>query len=473
MSKPIVVVISQNQMMASELPGLFQGDAEICACVTVEEFIELAKKHEPGALLADFRRASDSGDEEVRAIETVRVRHPNIHIAMVTPIDCPENLARYALATAITHLRGHLDREALLKAFGPLFHPKPFVFDDSRNPALASLVPFPMKEMEPPLIALTGSSRRYETWSPDFCQTLSDLESAAAHDVTVCLVGESGSGVTHLARLIHEISPRRYEPFLTIACGALPNEQFDRELFGEFEEVSFGERQGRQGKLLEACRGTILLDEIETLGLQQQVRLLRVLESGEFVPAGSQLTHCNQSRLILARRLALQPLVALGRFKPELYYRLTMMSFVVPPLRHRKNDIAPLANKFVRQFAFKHGISISRIDTGLFDVLLNYPWPGNLRELEQVIERAVILCRDGQLQSSHLPSHLMFNPTDTGNSAQFNPGTPVNSLVLNEKEIIEQTLFQNRFRRTNTATQLGISPMSLYHKMKKYGLRNG
>jgi DNA-binding NtrC family response regulator len=474
MSKPVIVVISRDQMMASELPGLFQGQAEIRACVSLEEFIELARHQEPSALLADFRWMSDGGDDEVRTIESVQLRHPNIHLAMVTPHDCPENLVRCASTKAITHLRGHLDRAALLKAFGALFQHERTVLEVRPITHQSSSESFQIKDIEaPPLIVLTGISRRFETWSSDVCQMLSELEAAAKHDVTILLIGETGSGISYLSRLIHEISSRRHEPFLTVSCGALPNDSFDRELYGHNKGALSGKHHNREGKFLEACRGTIVLDEIDTIGLPQQVQLLRVIESGEFKAVGSSLTNMNQSRLILASSLSLQPLVEHGRFKSDLYYRLNVMSFVIPALRHRKTDIAPLAHKFVRQHAIKHGITISGIDSEFLVILSNYPWPGNVRELEQVIERAVILCRGGRLERSHLPPHLMSNHAAvTGRVGKIGQGTLMNQLALNEKEIIEQSLFQNRFIRTNTATQLGISRITLYNKMKKYGLKN-
>jgi transcriptional regulator with PAS, ATPase and Fis domain len=221
--------------------------------------------------------------------------------------------------------------------------------------------------------------------------------------------------------------------------------------------------------------------------LEQQVKLLRVIETGEFEPVGSNHTQRCQARLVVASNLDLQPLVEQGRFRPDLYYRLNMLKFVIPPLRHRKMDVVPLAKKFIRQFSIKHNIRIEEIDPSVFGLLLDYPWPGNVRELEHVIQRAVIYCRDGRLMASHLPQHIL-----SGNAGPTNDPTVVlskidtsmkpltdkdeltlgNQIAINEKEIIEQTLFKNSFSRTNTAKELGISRVTLYNKMKKYGLQN-
>jgi DNA-binding NtrC family response regulator len=491
MSKPVIVVLSRDQLMASELPGLFQGRAEIRACDSLEELIDLTQHLEPDALVADFRRASSGGHHETRILETVQQRLPKARVAMVTADVCPETLERCAAMTEITHLRGHLDRAALLKAFHSLFP------DGAETPMHSSVIPRTIGGSTNPTVVeqtdesslgvLTGISRRYETNSPHLKQMLIDLEVAARHDVTILLIGETGAGKTYLSRLIHEVSPRRHEPFLPVACGALPNDLIESELFGHTKGAFTSAHQDKEGKFVAARRGSILLDEIDVLGLEQQVKLLRVIETGEFEPVGSNHTQHCQARLIVASNLDLQPLVEQNRFRPDLYYRLNMLKFVIPPLRQRKMDVIPLARKFVRQFSIKHGIRIDDIEPGVFNTLLDYPWPGNVRELEHVVQRAVIYCRDGRLLTSHLPPHILSGKAGPTNDStvvlsQYDtaPGIPRDKedftlggqIALNEKEIIEQTLFKNTFSRTKTAKELGISRVTLYNKMKKYGLQN-
>jgi len=313
---------------------------------------------------------------------------------------------------------------------------------------------------------------------------LADLEVAARHDVTILLIGETGAGKTYLSRLIHEVSPRRHEPFMPLACGALPADLIESELFGHVKGSFTSAHADKEGKFIAARRGSILLDEIDVLGPEQQVKLLRVIETGEFEPVGSNQTLRCQARLIVASNLDLQPLVEQGRFRPDLYYRLNMLKFVIPPLRHRKMDIIPLARKFIAQFALKHGVPIEHTDNSLFQSLLEYPWPGNVRELEHVVQRAVIYCRDRVLSAQHLPPHILSgaagptnDPTVVLPGSSLTPAMlpPENrslggQIALTEKEIIEQTLFKNSFSRTKTACELGISRVTLYNKMKKYGM---
>lgn len=214
------------------------------------------------------------------------------------------------------------------------------------------------------------------------------------------------------------------------------------------------------------------------LGPEQQVKILRAIETGEFEPVGSNKTYKSQARLVVASNLDLKPLVEKGRFRPDLYYRLNMLKFEVAPLRDRKPDIGPLARNFVAQSAAKHNIKVERIDDSLFGVLYAYPWPGNVRELENVIQRAVIYCRNGVLTADQLPYDILVGNAGPTNDPSVQLGTSManhattlnRQISLTEREIIDQTLLKNNFSRTNTAKELGISRVTLYNKMKKYGM---
>ncbi|HIE96078.1 MAG TPA: sigma-54 factor interaction domain-containing protein, partial [Fuerstia sp.] len=190
-------------------------------------------------------------------------------------------------------------------------------------------------------------AERYRTRTPALRQMLDRLEIAAKHDVTILLIGETGVGKTHLAKLIHESSNRREEPLLTVPCGALPGELIESELFGHVKGAFTSAHAGKDGKFLAAGRGTILLDEIDVLTPEQQVKLLRVIEKGLFEPVGSNETLKVEARIIAASNLELQPLVEKGLFRPDLYYRLNTLSFDIAPLRKRLPDIEPLARYFV------------------------------------------------------------------------------------------------------------------------------
>ena len=324
------------------------------------------------------------------------------------------------------------------------------------------------------IAVIEGVTRRFETRTPGLATILGELEIAAAFDVTILLVGETGSGKTYLSRLIHEVSPRRGEPFLTVACGALPADLIESELFGHVRGAFTGAHADKDGKFVAAGKGTVLLDEVDVLAPAQQVKLLRVIETGEFEPVGSNETLRSRARLVVASNVDLQPLVAEGKFRPDLYYRLNMLKFDLPPLRGRMPDIEPLARTFVLRLSERHRRQITQIDPSFMEALSNYSWPGNVRELENVVQRAVIYCRDGVLTPRDLPAHVLAGGSAAAHRKLPMPGLIPSSLearvATSEREIIEQALRRNDFRRSTTARDLGISRVTLYNKMKKYGL---
>jgi DNA-binding NtrC family response regulator len=481
MSQPVIVVLSRDHQLSADLPGWLDGRAQVRACDSLEELFDLARRVSPQCILADFRRSGPAGVQEQRTFDALLGRWSSQNLAVLAPDECPAALEHTVTAAQVRVIRGRVDRQSLLQVMHELL-------GDTQDDAIADEaldVPAPMAAAEDaPLGLLTGISRRFETNSPHFKQVLADLEVAARHDVTILLIGETGAGKTYLSRLIHEVSPRRHEPFLPLACGALPADLIESELFGHVKGAFTSAHADKEGKFIAARRGSILLDEIDALGLEQQVKLLRVIETGEFEPVGSNITQRCQARLIVASNLELQPLVEQARFRPDLYYRLNMLKFTIPPLRQRKMDIVPLARKFIAQFALKHGVRIDHADASLFHALVEYPWPGNVRELEHVIQRAVIYCRGGAMTAQHLPPHVLSGAAGPTNDPTVvlpnaaNAATPPavedrsleGQMALTEKDIIEQTLFKNSFSRTRSAKELGISRVTLYNKMKKYGM---
>lgn len=484
MTRPTLVVMSRDAQLMSELPQAFGGRFEIRGCDGPDETQDLLRTIMPHGLVADFRRTPAAGHLEDRWLTMFRERFPLAPIAILTGDDCPEALARRASEQGLTHLRGRIDLSALVAAFRGLLVDEPEPQRSLPRTDTSELLVAPQLNEDSALGALSGMTRRFETNSPQLTQMLQDLEVAARHDVTILLIGETGAGKTYLSRLIHEVSQRRHEPFLPVACGALPSELIESELFGHVKGAFTSAHQDKEGKFIAARRGSILLDEIDVLGLEQQVKLLRVIETGEFEPVGSNQTFRCQARLIAASNLELQPLVEQNRFRPDLYYRLNMLKFTIPPLRSRKMDIVPLAKKFIRQFALKHAVKIREVDPSLFQGLLAYPWPGNVRELEHVMQRAVIYCRDGVLGAHHLPGHILGGVVGPTNDPSVSLGMPMGmsnksgedhtltgKIALTEREIIEQALFRNSFSRTRTAKELGISRVTLYNKMKRYGIQ--
>jgi DNA-binding NtrC family response regulator len=240
--------------------------------------------------------------------------------------------------------------------------------------------------------------------TPSLVPLADRLGLAAAYDATVLLTGETGTGKTHLARLIHESSPRRGQPLLVVSCGALSPGVIRSELCGHVRGAFTGADRARVGKFGAAGSGTLLLDEIDALSLETQAGLLRVIETGEFEPLGSNDTQLCQARILAASNWDLEEAVVRGKFRQDLYYRLNVLSFHLSPLRERRQDIEALARGMVAHFAHKFGKSLSAISPDALVALQLFPWPGNIRQLENAMQRAVMVSSGPELLEEHLPA---------------------------------------------------------------------
>lgn len=464
------VLLSADVTLARDLQSRVAGDLTLVQFESTEAVLHDLQQGERLCLIVDFRCVLDGGHSAARFLDDLERRFPRLDVIMLCGEHCPEPLERRAACSDMECVRAALDAAPPAQALETRLARR------QAAETIARPVPAPPPPSEDSEIVLEGATRNFATNSPQLKRMLQDLAIAAAHDVTILLIGETGSGKTYLSNLIHEASPRRAEPFIHVACGALPRELIEGELFGHVKGAFTSAHADKEGKFVAAGKGTLLLDEIDVLGPEQQVKLLRVIETGAFEAVGSNRTMQSQARLVVASNLNLQPLVEQGRFRPDLYYRLNMLKFDIPPLRKRKMDILPLAKQFVAKFAEKHKVAVDRIDAAVLDELLGYPWPGNVRELEHVVQRAVIYCRDGVLTREQLPSHILTGtagPTNDPSVVLPSRGNLLDAtlgqkVALSEKDIIEQSLFKNNFSRTNTAKDLGISRVTLYNKMKKY-----
>lgn len=314
-------------------------------------------------------------------------------------------------------------------------------------------------------------ARQLLTQTPSLLALVERLALAAAHDVTVLLTGETGTGKTFLARLIHDCSLRAGEPFLTVPCGAQPANLVESAFFGHAKGAFTSADRAKVGKFEAAGNGTILLDEIDTLGLEQQAGLLRVIETGEFEPVGSNETRRCTARIIVASNWDLEEAVSTGKFRQDLYYRLNVMSFHLPPLRERVQDIAPLVRALVARYNTKFRKELFDISFPAMDALEAFPWPGNIRQMENFIQQAVLVSSGPELLAEHLPQQVRdYRPSRLFAPGRLGKGSLSRNREQMERNIILRTLVNNGYSRAHTANALGISRVTLYKKMRKYGL---
>ena len=294
------------------------------------------------------------------------------------------------------------------------------------------------------------------------------IDSVADTKATILISGESGTGKSMIARAIHRRSSRRDNPFVEVACGALPETLLESELFGHVAGAFTGATGDKVGKFRLAESGTIFLDEIGTASANMQVKLLRVLQEFEYEPVGGTKTFKADTRVVLATNEDLSEAVADGRFREDLFYRVNVINIELPPLRQRITDIPLLAQSFLDSICDDTGRSVRAISDEAMSVLQRHRWPGNVRELQNVIERAVLLGKSESVQVSDLPGTLMASAPVS--AEPVGGRTLKEALAAPERQIILEVLEGNNWNRNATADVLGINRTTLYKKMKRLGL---
>jgi two-component system nitrogen regulation response regulator NtrX len=283
----------------------------------------------------------------------------------------------------------------------------------------------------------------------------------------VLIYGESGTGKELVARALHAASLRSNGPFVEVNCAAIPEELIESELFGHVKGSFTGASEDKIGKFQKADGGTLFLDEIGDMSLRTQSKVLRVLEEQRFEPVGSNQTANVDVRVIAATNKNLEQEIARGAFRQDLFYRLNVIPFYVPPLRDRKEDIAILARHFLNEFSSAYGKMTRELGDTAMDILLRYPWPGNVRELRNLVERLVIVCPQARIEPHHLPPELF-------RGAAESPQQPYSTLhearSAYEREFILRKLQEHRWNMTQTAFALGLERSHLYRKMKSLGI---
>jgi DNA-binding NtrC family response regulator len=308
------------------------------------------------------------------------------------------------------------------------------------------------------------------------------IRRVAPQDTTLLFTGETGTGKTRLARLVHELSSRCDEPFVVIDCGSLSPNLIESEMFGHVRGAFTGADRDRQGKLTAAGAGTLVLDEINSLPLAAQSKLLRAVEERVFEPVGSNKPLPLRARVIAVGNVALEREVEAGRFRSDLFYRLNVVGFYLPPLRERRVAIQPLARQFLTEFAGRNRPDVHDFTPAALRALEQYSWPGNIRELRNVIERAVALCAGPEVDLDDLPAptremaptrptYLIPAEAPISTPADTLPGTTLaESREETEIRRIQEALLRHRNNRRRAALELGISRFGLYKKLHKYGL---
>jgi Nif-specific regulatory protein len=293
------------------------------------------------------------------------------------------------------------------------------------------------------------------------------ISHVADSGTTVLVQGETGTGKELVARAIHMNSPRSKGPLIQFNCAAIPDTLIESELFGHERGAFTGAMRQRRGRFEEAHNGTIFLDEVSELSASAQAKLLRVLQEKQFQPLGSSRVITTNTRVIAATNRHLEECITAGRFRNDLYYRLSVFPIYLPPLRDRGNDIILLADHFVLKYSKEMGKPVKRISTSVIEVFLSHQWPGNVRELENCIERAILLTEGDAIEMIHLPPSLQAkmregDPTEKGRLSTV--------ILSQERSLILEALKETRGNQSQAARLLGTTKRIIQYKIQKLGI---
>ena len=292
---------------------------------------------------------------------------------------------------------------------------------------------------------------------------LSLLPAVAESNSTVLIQGPSGSGKELLARAIHSASPRGKGPYVVVSCGALPDTLLESELFGYVKGAFTDAKKDKPGRFARAEKGTLFLDEIGDISPAVQVKLLRFLQEKEYEPLGAVKPQKADVRVLAATNKNLARLVAEGRFREDLYYRLNVVKLELPPLAERREDIPLLVEHFLKRFNVRMNKRIAFVSPEVLQLFMRYEFPGNIRELENALEHAFVLCSGTQIREEHLPHELL----NRARGAPLQPSAGKGVLKMAERQTLMNVLEKHGGNRKKTATELGISPVTLWRKLKR------
>ncbi|GMR06548.1 MAG: sigma-54 dependent transcriptional regulator [Gammaproteobacteria bacterium] len=374
--------------------------------------------------------------------------------------------------TAVILITGYATLDSAIEAMkAGAFHyiAKPFRLDEVREVVRSALEVVNLKRENQSLklqLANTHKQPSIITQNVIMQRLLDTTRQIAPTDTNILITGESGTGKELLARFIHTHSGRSEKPFQAISCGALQEDLLANELFGHEKGAYTGATDARQGLIEATNGGSLFLDEIAEMSLGMQVKLLRVIQEREVQRLGSNRATPIDIRLITATHRDLRDEVAAGRFREDLYYRLDVVELHLPPLAERRDDIPMLAFFFLRKHSARMGRNIEDIDPEAMSTLEDYDYPGNIRELENIIERGVALSQTGQLTIANLPATLVERAVHVVREKKGRLPT----LSEREADYISYVLERNGQNRTRTAKVLGIDRVSLWRKLKKYGM---
>lgn len=444
MSSTKIFIVDDELVMRKSLSGWLERDGyEVDTAESGEEAIEKLKKTRFDLLLVDIKMEGISG---LDVLKHVRENDPDVAVVMIT--------AYGSIPTAIEAMKNGA-HDYLLKPFDP----------DKLGVLIEKIVEQQAQARENLFLKEQYKDRtRFESMigqSKPMQEVFDLIQDVSPMDSTVLITGETGTGKGLAAKAIHTNSPRSEGPFVLVNCGAIPEHLMESELFGHQKGAFTDAKETKKGRLELAHDGTLFLDEIGEISMRMQIDLLRVLEDRVFYRVGGTQPIEVDFRVVAATNRNLEKAIKNEIFREDLYYRLNVIAFEMPPLRERKEDIPLLAEHFLRRFSQETNKPVDKISRAAIDEMMLYEWPGNVRELENAIERAVVVGKEREIHPKDLPFRRFDDPTFI----------PKNALKDIEKTHIKKMLDNNQWNIAKSSKILGIDRTTLYSKIKRYNIK--
>lgn len=448
-NKARILVVDDEVNIREALAALLESDGyEVAAASSGQKAMEALRQEEFDVVISDLRMEGPSGIDLLRWL---RETAPETEVIILTAYGTVEGAVEAMKLGAYDYIAKPVDRKRLGLLIEKALE-KRRLSEENRNLRRRLSI----KEEFSNIIGT----------SPAIRKVFKIISEVAPTNATVLITGESGTGKELVARAIHQRSPRRDQPFVTLNCGALPDTLMESELFGYEKGAFTGALTAKIGRIEAASRGTLFLDEVGDMSLKTQVDLLRVLQDKELRRLGGTGAISVDVRFIAATNRDLKEEIAAKRFREDLYYRLNVVPISMPPLRERKEDIPLLLESFLQEFCSIHRKPRKRLSEGTLELLVRYSWPGNIRELRNLVERLVLLSRKDIIEPSDLPAGIR------GENEQPEITIPLTQPLREvEKTVIRNVLARVTRNRTAAARILGISLRALHYKIKRFGLQ--
>jgi DNA-binding NtrC family response regulator len=452
-----VLVVEDEQNMQAVMRMILEGAGhEVLAADSGESALSYLKDPKLDVVLSDLKMPGMGGEA---FIIRARQQRPDVPVIVVTAHGTIRSAVKSIHDGAADYLTKPFEPEQLEIAVHNALKLRDVLLENLQLKAAAA---------QPRGRRIIGESEATQ-------ELLQEIERVAPYKTSVLISGESGTGKELVARTIHELSPRRDAPWVAINCSAIPRDLMESELFGYVKGAFTGATQNRAGRLEQAQGGTLFLDEIGDLDPSLQAKLLRVLQEREFSPVGSDQVRAVDVRFLAASNRDLKALAREGKFREDLLYRLDVYSIVVPPLRRRREDIALLAQVFLRELAVETDKAVAAITPAALELLERYSWPGNVRELRNTVERALLSCAGNQIDVGDLPQAVRsavgsVNAT-AGSLERMGERNLDDWLADVERRAILEALGECDGVQVRAARRLGISERSLWHRIKKLNIQ--